>query len=69
MTLRAQLHSLLDELPDERLEGARDALEQIADDGELLADEQADVAEGLADVQAGRTVSLEDYRNARVLLV
>ncbi len=67
MTLRAQLHTLLDELPEERLEGVREALEQLADDGELTPDEQSAVAEGVRDVQAGRTVSLEDYRKQRNL--
>lgn len=73
MTTRDKLHRLVDELPEEELEGTleliasrredpvvaifRDAPE---DDEPLTSEEEAALAEADADVAAGRTVPLEE---------
>jgi hypothetical protein len=72
MTTRESLHRLVDELPEEQAELARQWLEDLrdaADEGgpPLDAEALASVDRGLADVAAGRVKSLEDYERERGL--
>ena len=40
---------------------------ELNDTGELSAETQAAIEEGLQDIRAGRTVTLEEYRQTRGL--
>ena len=67
MTIREELHRIVDELPEEELLELR----QIVDDlktgteaeGTVSAESLAAIQEGLEDIQAGRTVSWEQVKN------
>ena len=73
MIARDELHTILDAIPDERLEAAREALVQLADpvlralvnapvDDEPLTDEDLEaLAEARAERERGETILLEDY--------
>jgi hypothetical protein len=70
---RAELHTILDSLPEDRLEAAREALAALADpvllallsapeDDEPLTDEDLQaIAEGEEDRKHGRTITLDEY--------
>jgi predicted transcriptional regulator len=58
---RAELHGLVDEIPDERLESVAALLVEIVEDDETLtADDLAGLAESQRDVAAGRLRPAED---------
>jgi len=66
MTVKEELHRLVDELPEDHAELARQWLEDLRDaadtDGRPLdAEALASLDRGLADIAAGRVVSLEDF--------
>jgi hypothetical protein len=63
MTVREDVHRLVDKLPEDRLEDALDYLADLGDTDETLsAATEVAIEEGLADIRAGRTISLEQYR-------
>jgi predicted transcriptional regulator len=68
MTVRENVHQLVDALPEDRLD---DALDYLADLGDtevpLSAATEAAIEEGLDDIRNGRTISLEEYRRTRGL--
>ena len=68
MTVRDNVHQLVDALPEDRL---TDLLEYLADlqdpDASLSPETQAAIEEGLDDIRNGRTISLEQYRRTRGL--
>jgi predicted transcriptional regulator len=66
MTVKPELHRLVDELPEDHAELARQWLEDLRDaadrDGEPLdAEALASLDRGLAEIAAGRVISLEDF--------
>jgi hypothetical protein len=73
MIARDELHTILDSIPEDRLDAAREALAALADpvllallsapeDDEPLTDEDLRaIAEGEEDRRLGRTISLEEY--------
>ena len=72
MTVREALHRLVDELPEDQAELARQWLEDLRNaadaSGEPLdAETLASLDRGLADIEAGRVKSLEDYERERGL--
>jgi hypothetical protein len=67
MTVRENLHQLVDTLPDDRLEDVLDYLADLNDADGLSAETEAAIEEGLEDIRAGRTVTMEDYRRTRGL--
>ena len=67
MTVRENIHKLVDTLPEERLSLALDYLEELGDDAELTPATEAAVEEGLADIRAGRTISIEELRSKHQL--
>lgn len=67
MTVRENLHQLVDTLPEDRLEDVLDYLRLIEDDDTLTPEEQAAVEEGLEDIRQGRTITLEEYKQTRGL--
>jgi hypothetical protein len=72
MTTREALHRIVDDLPDDQAELAREWLEDLRDaadeDGPPLdAETLASVDLALADVAAGRVTPLEEYERERGL--
>lgn len=67
MTVRENVHRLIDSLPEERLSDLLDYLAELSDNDDLSADTQEAIAEGLEDIRADRTVTLEEYRRTRGL--
>jgi hypothetical protein len=68
MTVRENVHQIVDALPDERLEDVLDYLaELIEPDQPLSAETRASIEEGLDDIRHGRTITLEEYRRTRGL--
>jgi hypothetical protein len=73
MIARDDLHTILDSIPEDRLEAAREALAALADpvllallsapeDDEPLTDEDLQaLEEARADREAGRTITLDEY--------
>jgi predicted transcriptional regulator len=67
MTVRENVHQLVDTLPEDRLADVLDFLAELNDTGEVSAETQAAIEEGLEDVRNGRTITLEEYRRTRGL--
>jgi hypothetical protein len=67
MTVRENVHQLVDALPDDRLADALDYLEELNDRDELSPETQAAIEEGLDDIRNGRTIPLAEYRRTRGL--
>jgi PHD/YefM family antitoxin component YafN of YafNO toxin-antitoxin module len=68
MTVRENVHQLIDALPDERLADVRDYIADLQDEDVTLSPETAAaIEEGLDDIRNGRTISLADYRRTRGL--
>jgi hypothetical protein len=67
MTVRENVHQLIDALPDERLADVRDYIADLQDDTTLCPETAAAIEEGLDDIRNGRTISLADYRRTRGL--
>jgi predicted transcriptional regulator len=73
MIVRDDLHTLLDAIPEDRLDAAREALAALADpvllalltapeDDEPLTEEDLQaIAEGEEDQKYGRTITLDEY--------
>jgi hypothetical protein len=68
MTVRENVHRIVDTLPDERLEDVLDYLAELNEpDGPLSAETRAAIEEGLDDIRNGRTIALDEYRRPRGL--
>lgn len=68
MTVREDVHQLIDALPEECLADVRDYIADLQDEDATLSPETAvAIEEGLDDVRNGRTISLADYRRTRGL--
>jgi hypothetical protein len=72
MTTKDVLHQLVEELPEDQAELARDLLEDLRhaadDDGPPLDTEaSASLDRGLADIASGRVKSLDQYKRERGL--
>ncbi len=66
MTVRENVHQIVDALPDDRLAEVLDYLADLQDTDETLSPETAAaIEEGLADIRAGRTMTLAEYRRTR----
>lgn len=67
MSIRENVHQLVDALPEERLDDALDYLANLNDTEELSTETQAAIEQGLTDIRNGRTITLEEYRQTRGL--
>ena len=68
MTVRENVHQLVDALPENRLADALDYLADLRDtDVPLSPETQAAIEEGLDDLRNGRTITLQEYRRTRGL--
>jgi predicted transcriptional regulator len=68
MTVRENVHQVVDMLPDDRLDDVLDYLAEMSEPEEMLrAETLAGIREGLEDIRLGRTMSLEEYRRSRGL--
>jgi hypothetical protein len=68
MTVRENVHQLVDRLPEERLDDVLDYLAELEEPDEpLSAETLAAIDEGLEDLRNGRTITLGDYRRTRGL--
>ena len=70
MSIKEELHRLVDELREDQCEEARRILQDLCakngaepNDGPLSPETLAAVEEGLADIQAGRTITLEELES------
>jgi len=68
MTVREDVHQLIDTLPEDRLADVRDYIAELRDEDTTLSPATtAAIEEGLDDIRNGRTISLADYRRTRGL--
>jgi hypothetical protein len=68
MSVRENVHQLVDTLPDECLPDALDYLADLKDGDEPLnGPTKTAVEEGMEDIRRGRTISLDEYRRTRGL--
>ncbi len=67
MTVRENVHQIVDALPEERLEDVLDYLAELSEPDELSAETRAAIEEGLDNIRHGRTITLEEYRRTRGL--
>ncbi len=67
MSVRENVHRLVDTLPEDRLADAADYLAELSDMAEITLETEAAIKEGLDDIRAGRTITLEEYRRTRGL--
>jgi hypothetical protein len=67
MSVRENVHQLVDTLPEDRLADALDYLAELNDTEEISAETQAAIDEGLDDIRNGRTITLDEYRQTRGL--
>jgi hypothetical protein len=68
MTVRENVHQIVDTLPEERLDDVLDYLAEMSEPDEPLSGEtRATVEEGLNDIRDGRMIALEEYRRTRGL--
>ena len=68
MTVRENVHQLVDALPESCLADARDYLADLLDtDVSLCPEAQAAIEEGMDDIRNGRTITLQEYRRTRGL--
>ena len=68
VTIRENVHNLVDALPEERLAEVRDYIADLQDEDTALSPETAAaIEEGLDDIRHGRTISLADYARTRGL--
>ena len=67
MTVRENLHQLIDTLPEDRLADVLDYLAELNDTGEVAAETKTAIQEGLDDIRNGRGITLEEYRRTRGL--
>ena len=62
MSVRENVHELVEALPDDRLSDVLDYLAELNDTDELGVETQAAIEDGLEDIRQGRTIALEEYR-------
>ena len=67
MTVRENVHQLVDTLPEDRLADVFDYLADLNDTDDVSAETEAAIEEGLEDIRAGRTIPIEEYRRTRSL--
>lgn len=67
MTVRENVHQLVDTLPEDRLADAFDYLADLNDTAGISPETEAAIEEGLEDIRAGRTITIEEYRRTRGL--
>ena len=66
MTVRENVHHLVDTVPEEHLNDLLDYLAELGEaDEELSAETLAGIREGLEDIGNGHTNTLEEYRRTR----
>jgi hypothetical protein len=68
MTVRENVHQIVDTLPEERLDDVLDYLAELSEpDGPLCVEIRAAIEEDLEDIRDGRTIALEEYQRTRGL--
>ena len=68
MTVRENVHQLVDALPEDRLADVLDYLTDLQDtDPSISPETKAAIEEGLDDIQNGRTTPLHEYQRLRGL--
>jgi hypothetical protein len=68
MTVRENVHQIVDMLPEDRLDDVLDYLAEPNEPDEPLgAETLAGIQEGLDDIRNGRTMPLDEYRRTRGL--
>jgi hypothetical protein len=66
MSVRENVHRIVDTLPEERLDDVLDYLAEMSEPDEpLSAETRAAIEGGLDDIRSGRTIGLEEYRQKR----
>ncbi len=68
MTVRENVHQIVDTPPEERLDDVLEYLAEMSEpDDPLSAETRAAIEEGLNDIRNGRSITLEEYRQKRGL--
>jgi hypothetical protein len=65
ITLRENVHGLVDTLPEDRLANLLDYLADLNDTDEVSAETKSAIGEGVEDIRAGHTITIEEYRRTR----
>jgi len=70
MSVKEELHRLVDQLPERELETARRMLENLsieADDDPITPEELAEMEEGAAQIERGESITLDEFRRKYTL--
>jgi hypothetical protein len=68
MSVRENVHQIIDALPEDRLANVLEYLADLRDEEDSIGPEtKAAIEEGLDDIRNGRTIALADYRRTRGL--
>jgi len=67
MTVRENVHQLVDTLPEDLLPDVLDYPADLNDAGEVNAETNGAIGGGLLDIRAGRSITIEEYRRTRGL--
>jgi len=67
MTIREELHKLIDTLADEQIAEVRQYVDELRGEESLSEDTRAAIREGLDDVEHGRVLGVQEYRHTRGL--
>jgi hypothetical protein len=67
MTVRENVHQLVDTLPEDRLADMPDYLADMNDTDDISADTKDALEEGLEDIRSGSTIIVEEFRRTRSL--
>ncbi len=67
MTVRENVHQLVDALPEDRLADALDYLAELKAEDQVSPEAQAAIEEGLDDIRNGRTITLGKNTGGRAV--
>jgi predicted transcriptional regulator len=67
MTIREELHKLIDTLADDQIAELRQYVDELRGEESLSDDTLGAIREGLKDVEHGRVMDVQEYRRTRGL--
>lgn len=67
MTVRDELHQLIDSLADDQISQLREYIDELRGEDAVSPETLTAIREGLHDIQHGRVMDVEEYRRTRGL--
>jgi predicted transcriptional regulator len=67
MTVREELHKLIDTLADDQIAEVREYVDELRGEESLSEETLAAVRQGLNDIEHGRVMDVDEYRRTRGL--